>query len=277
MTHPLATHTLATHTLATHTLALPDARTATRLPLPSPGVPRHEFDLSLPETWSSLPPPESLSTVIVTFACGTAPPPLLADFWESYLQHVPYVLCYSSTAVYRVDVPGQLVSEETPLRSTPRAIAESYLQERGATVLTISGIFGAPMEERGVCRCLASYASSGGALSGRKSVNMVHVDDIIEATLGCLAEGGTARYRGKRMNIGGHHFLLKDLIEHCSFPPVPEAADADLSSKRVLSHKLIEEGVLPEGYRFVEPLAKEADGSCGCCAPVERPVVASAA
>lgn len=240
-------------------------------PVELPSVPRHEFELSQPETWGSLPPPESLRAVVVTFACTGS----MDAFWEAYLSKVPHVICYSSTAVYRVDMPGQLVAEDTPLRATPRALAESYMQERGATVLTISGIFGEPREARGVCRCLASYASSGGALNGRKSVNMVHVDDIIEATSCTLAAADT--YRGRRINIGGHHFLLKELIDHCDFPPVPEGVDVDLSSKRVSSERLLRD-VLPEGYRFVEPLAEE----CGCGAaavvPEEaRPAAAAAA
>lgn len=53
-------------------------------------------------------------------------------------------------------------------------------------MLTISGIFGEPRGARGVCTCLAAYASSGGALNGQKAVNMVHVDDIIMATAHAL-------------------------------------------------------------------------------------------
>ena len=33
------------------------------------------------------------------------------------------VLCYSTTSVYQVDTPGQLVDEATPLRATPRSSA----------------------------------------------------------------------------------------------------------------------------------------------------------
>lgn len=200
------------------------------------------------DTWSSLPPPEELSVAVVTFSMN---PSDCEAFWEHYLQHVPYVLAYSSTAVYRVDSPGQIVSEQTPLKDSPRASAESFLQERGATVLTISGIFGEPRGARGVCTCLAAYASSGGALNGRKSVNMVHVGDIIDVTVSCLED---QRHRGARINVGGHHFLLRELISHCKYPPIAEEVDTDLSSKRVSSDLLLAD-VLPEGFTFTEPFS----------------------
>ena len=44
-----------------------------------------------------------------------------------------------STSVYQIDVPGQRVDEATALCASPRARAETYLQQRGATVLTLSG------------------------------------------------------------------------------------------------------------------------------------------
>eukprot|EP00316_Scyphosphaera_apsteinii_P021286 CAMPEP_0119315438 /NCGR_PEP_ID=MMETSP1333-20130426/35849_1 /TAXON_ID=418940 /ORGANISM="Scyphosphaera apsteinii, Strain RCC1455" /LENGTH=361 /DNA_ID=CAMNT_0007320797 /DNA_START=19 /DNA_END=1104 /DNA_ORIENTATION=- len=216
-------------------------------PLPLPAhMPRHEFDLASKETWASLPPPETLKAAVLTFATT---PALIEPFWEQYLQYVPQVICYSSTAVYRVDEPGQIVREDTPLRETPRALAETYMQDRGATVLTISGIFAEARGARGVCTCLAAYTSSGGALNGRKSVNMVHVKDIIEATAMVLTL--PREHHASRLNVGGYHFLLGDLCSHCQHPPIPNVEDVDLSSKRVCSGKLL--SCLPRGFSFVEP------------------------
>jgi len=184
--------------------------------------------------------------VVVTFPLVGAD---AEPFWDAYLSRAPNVVCYSTTSVYQVDTPGQRVDERTPLRATPRASAESYAQERGATVLTISGIFGDQRTPRAICTCLSTYTSAGGALNGRKRVNMVHVDDIIAASRRCIdVPQGSAR-----INVAGHPFLLSQLISHCKHPEVGDGPDTDLSSKCVCSRRLIEE-VMPPGFDFVQPI-----------------------
>lgn len=217
-------------------------------------IPRRAFDMSNRETWTDLPPPSSLRAAVITFA---AMPEECAAFWDEYLSHVPRVICYSSTAVYKVETPGQLVDEDTPLRGTPRANAEEFMRERGATVLTISGIFGEPQGSRGVCSCLAAYATSGVKLSRRKTVNMVHVDDIIESTVRLLE---VPQQGGRRINVGGHHFTMRDLLSHCNCD-LPTVDDNDAGSKRVSSEYLLNE-VLPSGYHFAEPLKQASVVHC---------------
>ena len=139
-------------------LELPDCATE-----PRPCATRCEFDLNEPSTWEGLPAASSISGVIVTF-------PMVSpqSFWDSYLAKVSDlgrpILCYSTTSVYQVDTPGQVVDEETPLRETPRTVGEQYVQDRGATVLTISGIFGDQRTPRAICTCLSTYTSAGGAV-----------------------------------------------------------------------------------------------------------------
>jgi len=221
------------------------------LPSPpaSPCVERREFDLSEPSTWDNLPGPESLAGAVVTFPMVST-----EGFWDAYLSKVAAlgrpVLVYSSTSVYRVDTPGQTVDERTPLRETPRALGELYMQDRGATILTISGIFGDQRTPRAICTCLSTYTSAGGALNGRKQINMVHVNDIVKASRVCLMQ---SQRRGQRINVAGHHFFLSQLISHCKHPAVPDAPDTDLSSKCVSSDVLQE--MMPEGFDFVMPLA----------------------
>jgi nucleoside-diphosphate-sugar epimerase len=86
---------------------------------------------------------------------------------------------------------------------------------------------------------------------------MVHVRDIVQATLRTLARGvagGDGASGGERLNVGGHTFLLGDLLAHCKYPPAATDLPAtDLSSKRVSSDKLLRE-VMPPGYRFAQPL-----------------------
>jgi len=220
------------------------------LPAPpcSPSACRREFDLNDKSTWANLPAASEVAAAIVTFPMVTPEP-----FWDAYLGDVAAagkpVLCYSTTSVYRVDVPGQTVDEATPLRETPRASGEGFVQERGATVLTISGIFGDQRTPRAICTCLSTYTSSGGALNGNKRVNMVHVDDIVAASRACLK----SPQPGRRINVAGHHFALSQLISHCKHPPVPETPDMDLSSKCVSSDILLSE-LMPAGYDFVQPI-----------------------
>jgi len=220
------------------------------------GATRYEFDLLRTETWENLPPAESLSSVIVTFPLQLGPS---RQFWEHYLKQVPRVICYSSTSVYRVDTPGQLVDEGTPLRETPRSTAEQFMQQQGAIILTISGIFGEPRGPRGVCTCLSTYSSAGGQLNGMKSINMVHVRDIVHATERCLALART----GVRLNVAGVHFLLRDLINHCKHPRVPDSTNIDLTSKRV-SSKAITECVMPDDFSFTPPYELEPDSVLTC-------------
>ena len=241
-------------------------------------VRRHEFDVTVPESWAGLPDPASLRAVVITFPMQLAS---VEPFWEAFLRRVPSVVAFSSTSVYQVDVPGQTVDEGTQIKATPRAMAEAYMQERGAAVLTISGIFGEPRGPRGVCTCLAFYSSGGGGLNGAKSVNMVHVCDIIEATERCAPPAPSPARRpppglpgptpletdaarahhlrscivnprpGLRVNVGGTHFYLRELIAHCDHPTAPEAPDTDLSSKRISSECLCSE-VIP-GFSFIGP------------------------
>jgi len=234
----------------------PDAKDDYFRPVPLPAsIERHRFDLADPESWSALPPASSISSVVITFPLNL---PAAENFWETYLRHVPRVVCYSSTSVYQVDFPGQRVNEATALKNSPRALAESFLQERGATILTIAGIFGEPRGPRGVCRCLSAYLGSGGAPNGRKSVNMVHEADIVDATCACLHKDA---HGGDRLNIGGEHFLLQDLVSHCKHPAVPDDPDvheSDLSSKRVCSQRLLEE-VMPDDFSFSHPMGQQQE------------------
>jgi len=228
-------------------------------PVPLEGrAPHVAFELSEPGSWANLPPPESLNAVVVTFALGAAP----EAFWEQYLSHVRTVLFYSSTSVYHVDTPGQVVDERTPVKGVGRAAAEAFVLERGATVLTVSGIFGERRSPRGICTCLSTYTSAGGVLNGNKRVNMVHVDDIIAATRQCLI---TPRPE-ERLNVAGHNFRLSQLIAHCKHPEVPDGPDTDLSSKCVCSSKLLNE-VMPDGFDFVQPL-ELTDAAASAEAPV---------
>ena len=85
---------------------------------------------------------------------------------------------------------------------------------------------------------------------------MVHVDDIIGATVRCL---GDVIYNGERINVAGVNFQLRDLISHCQHPPVPDGADLDTSSK-VVSSQLLLDRVQPPGYHFIDWAATREPG-----------------
>ena len=146
-------------------------------------VPRHEFDLLSPDSWANLPAPETLAAVVVTFPVSL---PTAAQFWETYLCDVPTVICYSSTSVYQIDVPGKLLTpptapppfpQHTPspppphLAFTPRPLCYTwltaailYLQASGWTsrrrCATLPALWPSPSCSSGVPRCSPSQASS---------------------------------------------------------------------------------------------------------------------
>ena len=220
--------------------------------LSCPPFKRVEFDITEPTTWDNLPDPESLAAAVVTFPCATGS---AEPFWDAYLSRVPKggVQCFSTTSVYRVDVPGQDVNEATPLKATPRCLGEEYMRERGATCLTISGIFGDQRTPRAICTCLSTYTTAGGALNGRKRINMVHVDDIVKASRTILAKP----LPSERINVAGSNFSLEELVQHCKHPSVPDGPDTDLASKCVCSQRLLTE-VMPN-HEFIQPIkAKSA-------------------
>ena len=180
------------------------------------------------------------------------------------------------------------MDEGTALRASPRALAESYLQERGATVLTLSGIVSEAAEARSICSCLRGYLGRASAPhSLGKTINLVHEMDIVEATCACLdrtgrtetgrtsedenesgqASASVARpIRGARYNVAGRHVSLRELLTLCGDKGGPGAeaheggvfieGGADLSSKTVLSQRLIDE-VMPAGFAF-RPIAPDA-------------------
>ena len=185
--------------------------------------------------------------VVVTFPLASE---VCEAFWDEYLSAAGRVVCYSSTSVYQVDTPGQHVDESTTLKPTLRASIESHFISRGATVLTISGIFGEPRGPRGVCACLTAYSSAGGNLNARSRINMVHVEDILAATLECLQQPTPAV---GRFNVAGISFGLADLCSHCKHPEIPDTGTVDLTSKVVSSERLLE-AVMPKGYSFIQPL-----------------------
>jgi hypothetical protein len=258
-------------------------------------MPRHEFDLLSPDSWANLPAPESLAAVVVTFPVSL---PTAAQFWETYLREVPTLICYSSTSVYQIDVPGalpppsrpprgpplpppsaplpppftpvrsvtrahclvytpagQCVDEQTTLRASPRALAETFLMERGAQVLTLSGIVSEAAEARSICSCLRGYLGRASAPhSLGKTINLVHESDIVDATVACLRRPR----HGSRFNVAGRHVALRELLRHCDGPGVGGAhgeegifveGGRDLSSKTVLSQRILDE-VMPAGFAF---------------------------
>ena len=196
------------------------------LTLPSPpakpAAQRVEFDVTDSGTWGELPPADSIGGVIVTFPMSEP-----EAFWEAYLGQVADrgrpILCYSTTSVYQVDTPGQNVDERTPLRSTPRATAEEYIQERGATLLTISGIFGDRRTPRAICTCLSTYTSAGGAVRialARAEKRTANDPPADPATPVCVraAQRAKAREHGPcRRHRQGHCGLPRDAAARAAY------------------------------------------------------------
>ncbi|KAJ1636555.1 hypothetical protein T492DRAFT_958645 [Pavlovales sp. CCMP2436] len=223
-------------------------------------VARQRFELECRESWSNLPPIDNTCDVIVTFPFADAK--AAVDFYGSYLSRARSVLVCSSTSVYEVQLPNQRVTEETPLRSdTARGHAEEELRLRGATLLSLGGIFGDVSEQallpfdaaqRTVCSCLAMHTAPGRPkTSAGKLINLVHIDDIVAAMSACLR----VPQPGSRINLVSCTLALRELALECGLAgsaSIDYELPTDVSSKLICNAKLAQ--LLPPGHRFRSPM-----------------------
>jgi hypothetical protein len=254
--------------------------------------PSIQFVLEDRSTWSSLPPPTENISVVITFALG---PDLgiLSDFYDGYLSKVKQIVVYSTTGIYGNAIPAATVDETCPLTGegragispNPRVPGELFLQERGATVLPLSGLYGYDRQP-------INWLRRGMIKNGTKLVNLVHCDDVIRITRAVLAlplrsdpEHNCARCRGlapeadqesrrygndgalrieqvagQRINVSGQTYRWQELAKFyadrsesnddgASFYPLPEDGE-DGSSRYISNSKLV--ALLPPGYTFID-------------------------
>lgn len=129
------------------------------------------FDLEDRTTWVNIPKSDS---VLITFAIKDLA--LIEEFYEACLKSVKKVYVYASTSSYKVKFNGETVSEENELNlDLARVSCEEFLCNKGANLLTLSGIFGPN-------RMPEAWLKKGLIKNGNKNLNLIHLDDIVELT-----------------------------------------------------------------------------------------------
>jgi hypothetical protein len=209
-----------------------------------PGQPFHRFKLEEPATWAGLP----LAGRIVVWTFPAMPLPLVQRFYQGHVKEAAALIVLGSTSAYKVEHPGQLVTEATPLDMTqPRVAGEEWLRQQGATILQLAGIFGPGREPLG-------WLQRGRIRSGCKLVNLIHVDDIV-AAIEAIAERPQP---GLRINVSnGQPLMWNELVagfqRSGELPGEFELRQIEpgLDSKQIANERL---RALMPGYAFRTPI-----------------------
>lgn len=144
------------------------------------------FDLHDQSTWKNLP---QSKVVIWTFACKNEE--LEFALYDHLKTIADQIIIYSTTSVYKHEYDNQVITESSELDFTKaRLIAEEKLRSLGANIFTLCGIFGPKRDPK-------NWLLKGLIKNPNKTVNLIHVDDIITLTLE-LADLGL---NSKRINL----------------------------------------------------------------------------
>lgn len=140
------------------------------------------FDLADESTWTN--PPLAGRRVVWTFPA--APLEQVRAFYGRHLREASALIVLGSTSAYQMS-PAQAalapsIRENAPLDTTqPRVQGEEWLRSRGATVLRLAGIYGPGREP-------ANWIRRGRIDDGARIVNLIHVDDIVDAIIAVLEQ-----------------------------------------------------------------------------------------
>lgn len=144
------------------------------------------FDLNDRSSWQNIP---DTDVILLTFAIKDLA--LLQDFYHDRLKYIDKVYIYASTSCYQVKFNEELISEESDLViNSPRVECEEWLRQQGATVVTLSGIFGPN-------RMPENWLKKGLIKNANKTLNLIHVDDIVELTYQFIQ----CDLKGERINL----------------------------------------------------------------------------
>jgi nucleoside-diphosphate-sugar epimerase len=175
---------------------------------------------------------------------------------------------------------GLQVTEEAKVDLTQgRVEGEEYLREHGATCLVLAGIYGDERQpsswllrgthhhtyrEYHTYNTHADTVSVGAGLikNGNKHVNLVHVSDIVAATVRVLES--EEDLSGQSVNVSdGVPRRWHDILAHCRTTGAvpadreitfPDQSPPDTQSKRISNAKL--RRLLPPAHHFVDLFAQ---------------------
>lgn len=203
------------------------------------------FDLADEASWNNL--PCAGRHVVWTFAAE--PPARVRAFHEACLKHAASLIVLGSTSAYRVDDEASVprLDEDAPLDlSLPRVEGEEWLRAQGAAVLRLAGLFGPGREP-------ADWLRRGRIGDGSKLVNLIHVDDVVDAIAALLAHPRPgAHINASNGEPTTWHALAADLRARGALPAdwrLPESTAAP-HGKRIDNRRLRE--LLP-GHVFRLP------------------------
>lgn len=236
--------------------------------LKSLGLEAVEFDLAREDTWANLPPQDSLTATVITFALSASQ---LPSFEKLFAGHIiaadKPLVCLGTTSVFHAEDHTSVVDESSPLTGmgvtgaslADRVEGENWMLSKGAAIFYLSGIVG-DEEEEGVSygepRPLRPFFEKGYARNGLKLVNFIHVKDICKIiALFLKDEAGAIAIKGERVILSCGAFRLKDLAKGLGVEPLPEIIPPDKtmnSSKIISTAKLC--SMLPANFEWTLPI-----------------------
>ncbi|XP_035679696.1 uncharacterized protein LOC118418013 isoform X1 [Branchiostoma floridae] len=223
-----------------------------------------QFVLEEEETWGNL--PREVDGVVWTLPAR--PFSQVRRFYDTYLQSIldskKPVIVYGTTGRYQVEEEHQWVDEKTKYGQTAsgREEGEDFLQEKGATVLVLAGIWGE--SKTGETRSLKSWIEKGYHVNSiNKFLNLAHVDDIVMATQEVL---NRSEFRGQVINVcDGQPMLWRDIVLGFGLELPPMTQDrgspgiSQRPSKRV-SNSLLQ-SIMGKDYKFQVVMGPDATGA----------------
>ncbi|XP_066288658.1 uncharacterized protein [Branchiostoma lanceolatum] len=227
-----------------------------------------QFVLEDEETWRNL--PKEVDGVVWTLpAKPLSQVQRLHDaYLHSILDEKKPVIVYGSTSRYQVDEAHQWVDEKTKKtqKEDSREEGEDFLQEKGATVLVLAGIWGE--SKSGQLRSPKSWIEKGYHINSiNKYLNLAHVDDIVKATEEVL---NRSEFRGQAINVcDGNPMLWRDITLGfgLELPATTQDPNATAPTSRLLSRpsKRISNGLLQsimgKDYKFKTVVDPDTTGA----------------
>ena len=197
------------------------------------------FELNNINSWKNLP---KANCVVWTFACKGDD--IECEFFEYLLENISSkIIIYSTSSVYLHEFDEQIIDEKTSIKpDNPRAIKEEQLRSKGASILTLCGIYGPKRNPK-------NWLLKGLIKDPDKDVNLIHVDDIVSLT----HQLSQKDIWGKRINLcPGESDSWNDLAAHYSYQ-FPANQVSNKKMRKTVKSCLLE-SILEKSYPFLRVL-----------------------
>ena len=147
------------------------------------------------------------------------------------------VIQLGSTGIWQIPQPeGELwTTRHSPYnRENARAVAEDELLEYGGVVLNLAGLWGGPRQPRNWVKRVAKTKED---VRGKKSLHMIHGQDVARAVLGVTGAWEEEEYGGgsDKVKVKGERWMLTDTFVYDWWALMAGWADVDAASGAGLS------------------------------------------